>query len=78
MQARVIEDHRWNDVRCQAVEYIKSEWRPVPEGDEEVVRVNPGLEIKAAKKKAAKKKAAKKKAAKKKAAPRKKAAEKVS
>ncbi|KKN73395.1 hypothetical protein LCGC14_0400980 [marine sediment metagenome] len=61
MKARVKSDHRWNDVRCQAVEYIKSEWRPVPEGDEAVVRVNPGLEIKAAKKKAAKRKAAPKK-----------------
>ncbi len=69
MEARVKSDHQWNDVRCQAVEYVKSEWRPVSEGDEAVVRVNPGLEIKAAKKKAAlKKKAAKKKSAAKKKA----------
>ena len=56
MQARVKSDHRWNDVRAQAVEYIKGEWRPVPEGHEEVVTINPGLEIKTAKKKDAPKK----------------------
>ena len=53
MQARVKKDHRWNDVRSQAVEYIKDEWRPVPEGHEEVARINPGLEIKNDKKKVA-------------------------
>ena len=63
MQARVKKDHRWNDVRAQAVEYVKDEWRPVPEGHEEVARINPGLEIKTAKNKAAPKKAAPKKAA---------------
>ena len=56
MQARVKSDHRWNDVRAQAVEYIKGEWRRVPDGHEEVVTINPGLEIKNAKKKAAPKK----------------------
>ena len=57
MEARVKSDHRWNDVRCQGVEYIKSEFRPVPEIDEAVARANPGLEIKAApKRKAAPKK----------------------
>ena len=53
MQARVKKDHRWNDVRAQAVEYIKDEWRRVPEGHEEVVTINPGLEIKNGKKKVA-------------------------
>ncbi len=59
MEARVKSDHRWNDVRCQGVEYIKSEYRSVPEGDEAVAKANPGLEFKAAPKKKA---AAKKKA----------------
>ncbi len=65
MEARVKSDHRWNDVRCQGVEYIKGEYRPVPEGDEAVAKANPGLELKASKKKAAprKKAAPKKKAA---------------
>ena len=53
MQARVKKDHRWNDVRAHAVEYIKGEWRPVPEGHEEVVTINPGLETKTGKEKVA-------------------------
>lgn len=68
MEARVKASNRWNDVRCQGVEYVKSEYRQVPEGDEEVVKANAGLEFKAAKKKAAAKKkpaATKKPAAKK-------------
>jgi hypothetical protein len=62
MQARVKPNHRWNDVRCQGVEYIKGEFRSVPEGDEDVARRNAGLELQAGKKRAApKKKAAAKK-----------------
>lgn len=64
MEARVKSDHQWNDVRCQGVEYVKGEFRLVPEGDEAVAKANPGLEFKAVRKKAAPKKkaAAKKKA----------------
>lgn len=69
MEARVKSDHQWNDVRCQGVEYVKGEFRPVPESDEAVAKVNPGLELKVTKKKAApRKKAAKKKSAAKKKA----------
>lgn len=46
MQAKVIPDHRWATVRaCGGKEFIKSEWRPVPEGLEEEAATNPLLVV---------------------------------
>ena len=44
LEARVREEYRWDRVNaCGGVEFVKSEWRPVPPGMEEAARVYKSL-----------------------------------
>jgi len=49
MQARVKDKYRWKVVTaCGGREYIKGEYRPVPEGFEGEVQGHPALEVESA------------------------------